>query len=463
MDVQKLKQQLASKEGSEKFQTTPITQSIRQVKSLPKSAILYACDASSYWQFRVFLDGKQRKRSTKERDLKKAEIKARLIYADMLKGTFLSGKKTEPSSRITLTHVANSLWVKQQVAIKQGHLHKDKVTKDKYVYEKRIKPFFKDYDIKQIDAEALEQFVIDLAEDDLAPATQISYVNVVMGILNEAVKKHYITVAPPKPKIRLDNQTRGYFDGSDYTKLWQCAKSKVDEVYDFVDEQGKVYRRTKITNECFDLIMFMRNSYVRPTDIKVLKHKHVHVIERGEHKIIELRQPATKKHHGNMASNEYCYEHYMRIKARAEKEGYGKPDDYVFMPNLASDNKNLDARKRDSALDALASQFTAVLEWSGLRKDSEGKSRSLYSLRHTAIMCAIKQGLPYEVIAANARTSTSMITKFYGSHIQGALDMGNIIIDNIDARHRLYAEKDEQKKRSKDAKSNNLKLDEQIE
>jgi hypothetical protein len=38
---------------TEKFRTTPITSSITRVKSLPKSAIIYLCAASQYWQFRV--------------------------------------------------------------------------------------------------------------------------------------------------------------------------------------------------------------------------------------------------------------------------------------------------------------------------------------------------------------------------------------------------------------------------
>ena len=45
-----------------KFRTTPISSTIQHVKQLPQSAILYKCEASSYWQFRVYLDGAQRKR-----------------------------------------------------------------------------------------------------------------------------------------------------------------------------------------------------------------------------------------------------------------------------------------------------------------------------------------------------------------------------------------------------------------
>ena len=47
--------------GGDKFRTTPISSTITQVKQLPQSAIIYKCAASSYWQFRVFLEGAQRR------------------------------------------------------------------------------------------------------------------------------------------------------------------------------------------------------------------------------------------------------------------------------------------------------------------------------------------------------------------------------------------------------------------
>ena len=77
----------------------------------------------------------------------------------------------------------------------------------------------------------------------------------------------------------------------------------------------------------------------------------------------------------------------------------------------------------------MASQFTALLELSGLRRDEEGKPRTLYSLRHTAIVRAIKKGLPLEMIAANARTSSDMIRRFYGSHVKSVLYMGSAFVD----------------------------------
>ena len=44
---------------------------------------------------------------------------------------------------------------------------------------------------------------------------------------------------------------------------------------------GKPIRNITVTSDLYNLIVFMVNSFVRPTDIKVLKHKHVEIV-RGD-------------------------------------------------------------------------------------------------------------------------------------------------------------------------------------
>ena len=182
--------------------------------------------------------------------------------------------------------------------------------------------------------------------------------------------------------------------------------------------------------------MFMRHTYIRPTDIKVLKHRHINRVERGDITFIELRHGTTKRHSNYMASTEFAWDHYQKLRARSQAAGYGRADDYLFVPHLTN---------RDTALALLANQFTAVLELSGLRRDAEGKPRSLYSLRHTAIVTAIRQGVPISVLAPNARTSVEMINRFYGSHIKSALEMGSVMIDVIEAKRERYAKRAERK------------------
>ena len=400
----------AAAEQGAKFRTTPIAATITHVKQLPTSAILYKCAASQFWQFRVFLDGAQRKRSTKKTDLAEAQREAKLIYAEMLQNIHGSENgKLKLSSKRTLQAVAISLWEKQEVMVTQGELNPQKNRNEKYVFEKHIRPFFKDTELKEINADKLEQFKLHLARKKLAKSTQKGYFNIVAKLLQEAVKKQYIHAVPMLPRVRMEDEPRGYFNNGEYTRLWKKAlalKNKTISVFkdkDYEDRKlkadAKPYRKIKITNECYELIMFMRNTYIRPTDIKVLKHKHIVPVEREGIKFLELRHPATKRHSRVMTSTEHAPEHYSNICAARKAKGFGKPDDYIFMPQY---DKN-----REYALKEITRQFDVVLREAGLKEDANGKNRTLYSLRHTAIVAGIHTGISEQTLAMNARTSLS--------------------------------------------------------
>ncbi len=433
-------------EGAEtaaKFRTTPISSTIKHVTQLPQSAILYKCAASKFWQFRVFLEGAQRKRSTKTEDFAEAQREARLIYADMLQTIHGSEQgKRKLSSKRTLSVVAASLWEKQAVMITQGELNKQKNKNEKYVFERHIRPFFKDTELKDINADTLEQFKLYLARHKLAKSTQKGYFNVLAKLLQEAVKKQYIHSVPILPRVRMDDEPRGYFNSGEYTRLWKKAqklKGKTISVYKDGDyEDGKLkpnakpYRKITITNECYELIMFMRNTYVRPTDIKVLQHKHINFVEKGGIEFLELRHPATKRHSRVMTSTEYGVEHYKKLLEARKEDGCDKPDDYLFMPQ----HKN-----RDYALKELTRQFDVVMCEAGLKNDVNGKKRTLYSLRHTAIVAGIHSGISEQTLAINARTSVDMIDRFYGSHIKSVLDRGTEFVDRITEKRQRNADK----------------------
>ena len=417
-----------------RFRTTPIPNTMRQITGLPKSARLYMCAASQYWQFRVHLQGRYLKRSTEETDEKKAKRKAAIIYAAMLQNIHEDDAGTRRvSTRDTLQICANSLFEKQRLLIANGELSKNKVKTETYVFNSHIKPFFSRYKLKDIDADALEAFKMHLMQKGLARATQKNYVDIVSKILQEAVKKHYINSVPPMPRIRQDDAPRGYFNTDEYRTLWQTAKKHRNQIYNFVGESGKVYRKTTITDECKELILFMRNSFIRPTDIKVLKHGDVHIINKNGLKILELRHETTKRHSNYMASTPHAHQHYSVILERRKAAGFDKDTDYVFMPHILN---------RDYALKELARQFTAILQITGLKTDNRGNERTLYSLRHTAIVTALRQGIPVQLIASNARTSMEMIDRFYGSHINSALQMGTHIFKIYKALNDYYAERD---------------------
>jgi hypothetical protein len=59
--------------------------------------------------------------------------------------------------------------------IEQGELEKNKNKKERYVYEKHIRPYFANIELKKINSDVLENFKIHLAQLGLAQSTRIIF------------------------------------------------------------------------------------------------------------------------------------------------------------------------------------------------------------------------------------------------------------------------------------------------
>jgi len=92
-------------------------------------------------------------------------------------------------------------------------------------------------------------------------------------------------------------------------------------------------------------------------------------------------------------------------------------DDYLFLPRI---------RRREAAGPIISQHFNKILEVAHLRTGQLGQARSLYSLRHTAIMFRLLygRGIDLLTLARNARTSVQMIEKFYASNLTAEMNIG---------------------------------------
>ena len=81
---------------------------------------------------------------------------------------------------------------------------------------------------------------------------------------------------------------------------------------------------------------------------------------------------------------------------------------------------------RDAAGVVLSQNFNKILVATDLKKGELGQERSLYSLRHTAIMFRLLygKGIDLLTLARNARTSVQMIEEFYASNLTAEMNIG---------------------------------------
>ena len=94
-------------------------------------------------------------------------------------------------------------------------------------------------------------------------------------------------------------------------------------------------------------------------------------------------------------------------------------DDFVFLPHISN---------RDRAMKIMSSQFNEVLKYADLKNSSSGEPRTLYSLRHTAIMFRLTKGdhIDLLTLARNARTSVDMIERFYAKPLSAEMNVDKL-------------------------------------
>jgi len=188
-----------------------------------------------------------------------------------------------------------------------------------------------------------------------------------------------------------------------------------------------VLKRVDMSKDMHYLIVFMSNSFIRPTDLKWIQHKHVEEIANDKH-YLRLRLPTSKKHNKPIVTMASAVRAYRKLKGLHMSRGYGKAEDYVFMPELNAKKADENVKAREKALVLMQRQFSVILAETKLERGPNNESRTLYSLRHTCIMYRLLYGVGMDLLtlARNARTSVEMIDRFYASHLQGEQNIAMI-------------------------------------
>lgn len=425
---------IASEAEPQRHRTEPLPGTLTEVAGYPKKLKIYKLEASPYWWVRTFHDGKIYRRSTKTEVKRDALIFARSFYDQVVSGRLAAPQREEDV--VTFAKVAAAMMKSKLAQVARNDLTDMTYKILDYRLKKTILPALGSREIASIHFEDLEELLDDLSHQKLSGSTINGYMKAAKSVFSYAFKRRDIPSIPHFPSVDADHQPRGYFTQPEYRAMCDRAEALIGKRFEYrklkdakgneligqhfaegVCKEGRLIRKTTITQELLDLIIFATNSYVRPTDIKNLQHKHVTVV-RGEHTYLRLNPPETKGHAEPFVTMQKAVEIYLQLTAHNEKLGRPVgPDAYVFFPNYLT---------RDYALKELERQF-AVLMWDlGFGKGPNGEQRTIYSLRHTCFMFRLMCGekIDHVTLARNGRTSPEMIDRHYASHLRGE--------DNID-------------------------------
>ncbi len=323
------------------------------------------------------------------------------------------------------TRLADELLDAEWERVSRKELSSASVGIQKNRLEAHVLPFFRYIPPTQVTHVDLEAFVSRLTQHQLTTTTISQYLVLVRKLLKLAVRKGLLKEVPEFPRVKVSTQPRSMLTVSEYAKLARTALK--------MSRNGVIAPPLKSTDghrdrfwvspknmllapDMFWVIRFMVNSFVRPGDLRQLKHKHVTVV-RGESVYLRLNLPETKKHDKPMVTLQPAVHVYESLLRHTTAEGYGGPDDYVFLPA---------EKDRNYALAVLGFWFKWVMREAGLPlTDSMNRPRTLYCLRHTSIMFRLLygQGIDMLTLARNARTSVQMVERFYASSLDGEMNV----------------------------------------
>lgn len=332
----------------------------------------------------------------------------------------LHGHQFNLCDSLTLSSYIHSFLAKEALRVERNELTEKSYKVIYYRLHKYILPILGEINIKDINFLQLDYFVEILSKKGVGGVAISQYLAIIRKILRNAVLREELDRLPEFPKVLGKRKSRGGFNIKEYLTLQQISWRMRGAQFHYTNQQhlnatGLDQRYMTMPLELHYLIGFMANSFVRPSDIKVMKHKHVEMID-NKYEYLRLSLPETKSHDKPIVTLRRAVSIYKKLRKHSQDVGYGKPDDYVFLPEVSS---------RDYAMRILGFQFNWLLHETNLKNGPHGVARTLYSLRHTSITFRLLygQGIDMLTLARNARTSVKMIENHYASTLSGEMNI----------------------------------------
>jgi hypothetical protein len=386
--------------------TTPYE--IETIPRYPETLQIYRIRASKFYQVRLFVDRKYVRRSTRCIEKPDAIEFAKRFYDEIR----IAQRLDENVHTDTFAACAKHLSRRQESLINQSQRSKKFNNEDLLKLDKDILPYFQTMSVSRINTAIIEDYIDNLtSERKLSPSTLSKHIIIIRKVLKEAMKRDYIKTLPMFPIIKKRDNPRSYFNEAEYKQLRETAKR--------LSKENIKVRYIPLTEEIYDFIIFHVNVFVRPSDIKLLKHKHVEVVNNKQHQYLLITPPNSKTSNRQSASMKTAVIVYERLKRRHDGNNFSNLDDYVFFPQY---------QNRDYALQTIRRQFDFILDTAKLKYDRNDKPRTIYSLRHTALMFRIlkSENIDIFMLARNALTSVEMLERFYLSHAESRLKIENL-------------------------------------
>ena len=404
-----------------RHRTLPITASITPIVNYPSKLRIFQTNASRFWQVRCYFKGETYTQSLRTTNKQSAISLAKQFFHIKTAELYGEAVKTKEDT-VKFADVVQATLSLQQARCQRGELSKEGLQILRNRLHRVLIPYFGKMSLGDIGYSHLSDFVAEQSSKGLTGVTIQQHLVALRKVFNYAHSVNLISALPKFPAIKVTNKPRGHFDVAEYLRLVRTSRRLINQSAPLISHSQRK-RGGKLVTECLVitpelawLIRFMVNSFIRPSDLKNLCHKHITIV-RGANTYLRLNLPESKRHDKPIVTMSAAVTVYERLRAYQARLGFGGADDCVFMPQMPD-------RKR--ALELLGWQFRHAQSVAGIgRNTANGQVRTLYSLRHSAITFRLLYGKNIDLLtlARNARTSVEMVERFYSSNLSAEMNI----------------------------------------
>lgn len=260
--------------------------------------------------------------------------------------------------------------------------------------------------IGKLTFEGLTTASISKLTDDLHKATKkgIMSPNTTKRVHNDlrhffrwCVEEGYLKDIPKFPRINGEKSRRPHFNETEWRKITRQLREFVK-----VTNAKTLRERTMLVN----YVLILANTGIRVGEARILKWRDVReVAGLNDSRDIILTVNGKTGIREVVARTSDVKIYFRRILEMRIEERQGKapdPDDLIF------------CHKDGSEIGSFKKSFQTLLEKCGVQKDSFGRSRTIYSLRHTYATFRLHEGVNHFALARNMGTSVQMLEEYYG-------------------------------------------------
>jgi len=409
--------------------TVPLLETITPIPGYPSKLVIFKIAASKYWQVRCWMNGKSHRRSTKSKSIKLAQRYARWFYEILLLSNTRSlaptgdqsiqvpnHEKTNDKKMLTFGAIAAQVYSIEESRFERGEISADTFRLCRNRLDSQFLPRFGHILCKDIDYKLIQSFTQSISTK-YTTTTISHYLYFLRKLLTHAKNIGCIDEIPNFPKVKVRTASRGAFTPTEYWQIMRKARKLIGKTHPSSNKSlrknyNQRYRDNQMPPDLGWAVGFMVNGFLRPGDLKKIKHKHIEVVRGSANTYLRLTLPETKRHDTPIVTLRPAVRIYEQICKHRATEKLADPEDYLFLPHI---------RDRNYALAVLSLMLNWVLAETGLKLNANGGERSFYSLRHSAITFRLLygQGIDLITLARNARTSVEVINNHYASTVTG--------------------------------------------